>query len=64
MARHPGKAGGPVNLEVALFGLPLISVSWSRVDPAEGGVESVELGTYAEEPEVDSDFGFVREGTR
>lgn len=64
MARHPGKAGGPVNLEVTLFGLPLISLSWSRVDPSKGGIESVELGTYVEEPEADPDFGFVREGTR
>ena len=63
MARHPGKAGGPVNLEVTLFGLPLISISWSRVDPEEGGTDSVELGTYTEEPEVDPDFGVVKGST-
>lgn len=64
MARHPGKAGGPVNLEVTLFGLPLISISWSRVDPEEGGMESVDLGTYTDTPEGDPDFGFVRDSTR
>ena len=52
-----------MNLEVTLFGLPLITISWSRVDPAEGGIESVELGTYTEEPEGDPDFGFVKGNT-
>ena len=53
-----------MNLEVSLFGLPLISLSWSRVDSAEGGIESVELGTYTEEPEGDLGYGFVRGDTR
>ena len=52
-----------MNLEVSLFGLPLISISWSRVDSAEGGIESVELGTYTEVSEDDPDFGFVRGNT-
>ena len=53
-----------MNLEVSLFGLPLISLSWSRVDSVEDDTESVALGTDMEAPEVDPDFGFVREGTR
>lgn len=64
MARHPGKAGGPVNVEVSLFGLPLISLSWSRVDSVEDDTESVALGTDMEAPEDDPGFGFVRESTR
>lgn len=60
MARHPGKASGSMNLEVSLFGLPLISISWSRVDSADGDAESVSLGTDTEMPEDDQGYGFVR----
>lgn len=63
MARHPGKASGSMNLEVSLFGLPLISISWSRVDSAEGDTESVSLGTDTEMPEDDQGYGFVRGAT-
>ena len=53
-----------MNVEVSLFGLPLISLSWSRVESAEGGTESVALGTDTEMSEDDPGFGFVRGGTR
>lgn len=53
-----------MNLEVSLFGLPLISLSWSRVDSAEGDTESVALGTDTEMPEDDLGYGFVRGDTR
>lgn len=53
-----------MNLEVSLFGLPLISLSWSRVDSAEGDTESVALGTDTEIPEDDQGYGFVRGDTR
>lgn len=52
-----------MNLEVSLFGLPLISISWSRVDSAEDDTESVALGTDTEAPEDDPGFGFVRGST-
>lgn len=53
-----------MTIEVSLFGLPLISLSWSRVESAEGDAESVSLGTDTEMPEDDPGFGFVRGSTR
>ena len=53
-----------MNVEVSLFGLPLISLSWSRVDSVEDDTESVALGTDTEAPEDDPGFGFVKESTR
>lgn len=52
-----------MTIEVSLFGLPLISLSWSRVDSAEGDAESVALGTDTEMPEDDQGYGFVRGAT-